>query len=202
MPFEEEEAVLVKIRSRLTYANVMATVAVFVALGGTSYAVTTGAIDSRAIKNNTIRSEDIRNNAVRSIDVLNGTLLARDFKAGQLPAGPKGATGAVGSQGPPRGLNGLEIQQSSSGAGSDSAKTAIATCPAGKRVIGTGYDVVGGKTAGTLFPNEEIDVIVDQVVPVFNGLFNLWQVHVQAFEDQPTSASWSVIAYAFCANAS
>jgi hypothetical protein len=34
------------------YVNVMATVAVFIALGVTSYAVATGSIDSREIKNN------------------------------------------------------------------------------------------------------------------------------------------------------
>ena len=80
---------LVKLRSYLTYSNVMATGAVFVALGGTSYAVATGSIDSREIKNNTVRSKDVRNRS----------LLATDFKAGQLPAGPQGDTGATGPPG-------------------------------------------------------------------------------------------------------
>jgi hypothetical protein len=71
--------------------------ALFVALGGTSYAVATGSIDSREIKNNSIRSgdirnnnirgADIRNNNIRSGDVRNGTLLEEDFAAGQLPQG-------------------------------------------------------------------------------------------------------------------
>ena len=74
--------------------------ALFVALGGTSYAVATGSIDSREIKNNTIRSKDIRNNQVRSQDVRNGSLLNRDFKAGQLPAGTTGPQGPRGVQGP------------------------------------------------------------------------------------------------------
>ena len=97
-----------KLRSSLTYANVMATAAVFVALGGTSYAVATGSIDSRELKNNTVRSKDLRNNDVRGKDIRNGTigsrdvndgaLLAEDFKAGQLPAGERGPQG---EQGPP-----------------------------------------------------------------------------------------------------
>src|SRR3954470_13885475 len=52
--------VVSKFRPRLTYANVMATFAVFVALGGSSYAALK--IGSRQLVNNTVRSVDIRNN--------------------------------------------------------------------------------------------------------------------------------------------
>lgn len=74
-------------------------VALFVALGGTSWAVATGSIDSREIKNSSVRSKDIRDGGVRSKDLRDGSLLAQDFKAGQLPVGPKGDTGATGPQG-------------------------------------------------------------------------------------------------------
>jgi hypothetical protein len=88
------------LRSHLSYANVMATVAVFIALGGTSYGLATGAIGSREIKDNTIRSKDVRNNEIRSRDVRDRSLLAKDFKAGQLPAGPAGRAGPAGAEGP------------------------------------------------------------------------------------------------------
>jgi hypothetical protein len=73
-------------------------VALFVALGGTSYAVATGSIDSRELKNNSIRTQDVRNR----------TLLEKDFKRGQLKAGRQGPRGAAGAQGPtgPTGLTG------------------------------------------------------------------------------------------------
>jgi len=88
--------VLTKLRSSLTYANVVSTLCLFIVLGGTSYAVATGSIDSREIRNNTIRSKDVRNRA----------LLAEDFKAGQLPAGAQGPQGAQGSTGA-RGAQGV-----------------------------------------------------------------------------------------------
>ena len=56
---------LAKLRSCLTYANVMATVAVFVALDGTSYAIATGSIGSREIENNSVGTKDLRNSCVR-----------------------------------------------------------------------------------------------------------------------------------------
>src|SRR5215203_5536470 len=102
-------AMLAKLLSSLRHQTLGA-IALFVALGGTSFAVATGSIDSREIKNNTVHSKDIRNNDIRSKDVRNGSLLARDFKLGQLPAGPqgpKGDTGAPGAQGEP-GISGLQ----------------------------------------------------------------------------------------------
>jgi hypothetical protein len=90
-----------KLRSRLTYANVMASIAVFIALGGTSYGLARGTIGSSELKNNSVRSKDIRNNQVSSADVRNSGLLAKDFKRGQLPAGPPGPTGPPGEAGAP-----------------------------------------------------------------------------------------------------
>ena len=60
---------LARIRSSLTYANVMATVAVFVALGGTSYAVATGSIGSRELENGGVRGKDIRDRTIRVRDL-------------------------------------------------------------------------------------------------------------------------------------
>jgi hypothetical protein len=75
-------------------ANVVAFLALFVAIGGISWA---------AIKlpKNSVGAAQIKKNAVRSADVKNRSLLARDFKAGQLPAGAMGAPGPQGPQGIP-----------------------------------------------------------------------------------------------------
>jgi hypothetical protein len=88
---------LAALRSRLTYANVMATVAVFVALGGTSYAALT--ITGKQVRNNSLTGKDIKN--LKSADVANRSLLAEDFRSGALPQGPQGPQGPTGPAGAP-----------------------------------------------------------------------------------------------------
>jgi len=95
------------IRTRLTYANVMATIAVFVALGGSALAIDkikANSVGSKQIKAKAVKNGDIADNAVTSVKVADGSLLGDDFAAGQLPAGPagpKGDTGAPGAPGEP-----------------------------------------------------------------------------------------------------
>jgi hypothetical protein len=81
--------VLAKLRSRLSYANVLSTICLFIVLGGTSYAVATGSIDSREIENGTIRTKDISKKARNAL------------KGRQGPPGPTGAAGPTGATGPP-----------------------------------------------------------------------------------------------------
>jgi hypothetical protein len=50
---------------------------------------------------NSVGTAQLKKNAVTSSKVKNGSLLAADFKAGQLPAGPKGDPGAQGPKGDP-----------------------------------------------------------------------------------------------------
>jgi hypothetical protein len=69
----------------MTYANVVATLALFIALGGTSYAVLH--IKSRDVVDNSLRSRDIRNNTLRSKDVRERTLRARDIRRESLGSG-------------------------------------------------------------------------------------------------------------------
>src|SRR4051794_11538465 len=55
------------LRRHLTYANVMATLAVFIALGGSSYAAFT--ISGRNIKNHTIAGKKLRHNALTGAEI-------------------------------------------------------------------------------------------------------------------------------------
>jgi hypothetical protein len=87
--------VLAKFRTRLTYANVVATLALFVALGGSSYAAVK--ITGKNVKDSSLTGKDIKNSSLTTSDVKNRSLLAKDFKSGQLPSGPKGDKGDTGA---------------------------------------------------------------------------------------------------------
>lgn len=63
---------------------VIGCLALLLTLGGTGYAA----------------SQALPRNSVTSIQVRDRSLLARDFKAGQIPRGPAGPAGAVGAAGP------------------------------------------------------------------------------------------------------
>src|SRR6185503_17685801 len=67
----------------LTYANVMSTIAVFLAIGGGAYAVIN-------LPANSVGKKQLRKNAVTSTKVKNFSLLENDFKAGELPEGAQG----------------------------------------------------------------------------------------------------------------
>jgi hypothetical protein len=83
-------------------ANVIAYLALFVALGGTSVAATTtlkkNSVGATQIKTAAVGSSEIKNNAIKSVDVRNGELRAVDFRASDF-ASLKGATGAKGDKG-------------------------------------------------------------------------------------------------------
>ena len=73
---------------------VVASLALLVALAGTGYAAT-------ALPRNSVGNIQLMNNAVTAAKVKNGSLVKADFKAGQVPAGRKGAAGPAGPAGPP-----------------------------------------------------------------------------------------------------
>jgi hypothetical protein len=82
-------------------AMVVACISLFIGLGGTSFAAVTlarNSVLSKHIKNGQVKRADLGANAVNSAKVGDGSLLAQDFAAGQLPAGPQGVQGL---QGPP-----------------------------------------------------------------------------------------------------
>ncbi len=98
---------LSRLRAHLTYANVVATIAVFIALGGSSYA-------ALKLPKNSVGSEQLKRNSITSAKVKGGSLNTTDLKTSarsflrggrgprgaQGPQGTTGKTGAKGSTGP------------------------------------------------------------------------------------------------------
>jgi hypothetical protein len=90
------------IRTRLSFANVMSVIAVFIALGGTTYAAVTlpkNSVKAKQIAKNAVGASEIKAGAVRTTEVKDGSLFMQDFAAGQLPQGAKGDKGDPGTLG-------------------------------------------------------------------------------------------------------
>lgn len=178
---------------RPTAANVLSFLALFVALGGTSYAAVT--ITGRNVKNSSLTGADVRNSSLTTSDVKNHSLLTRDFKPGQLPAGPKGEPGprglqggegpkgAIGAIGAP-GISGRHQVDGTSAFDSTTQKSVIAACPPGTTVIG-----------GGAFVNASGAVALKTSVAVADG--NAWSA--TAFETAADAENWNVDARAICA---
>jgi len=166
--------------------------ALFIALGGGAYALSIprNSVGPKQLRKNAVTGPKIKRGVVTSSKVKDHGLLAKDFKAGELPAGPPGANGERGAEGAP-GVSGLEQVFNSSAANSDIDKIAIATCPEGKRAIG------GGATHSNAGAGE---VVIDQIQPS-DGDTVPGHVTVSAHATG-TPPSWSVTAFALCANVS
>jgi hypothetical protein len=121
---------------KLTYANVTATVALFVALGGTSYAALTlprDSVGSKQIRARAVGASELRSRAVSSRHVRDRAISLRDISPAARTAlrGARGPAGAQGAQGP---------------AGPGAAPYRAAVNSAGERISGNSSGVfhVGG----------------------------------------------------------
>ena len=191
----------------LSPATVIASIALFVSLGGVSYGVAAGSIDSREIENNTVKAEDVKNGGLVGRDVGNGTLQSRDLRDGAVRGvdvnngslgGPDLADNTLGD----REINepALDIQRL---AGVDASRylknvrrvqTATANdpttpklapragCPKGKRLLGGGASVVA--PAGT-------PVALSVSGPGGNG----WDASAYA---TAATGNWQLVAVAIC----
>ncbi|MEH3052389.1 MAG: collagen-like protein [Patulibacter minatonensis] len=80
-------------RPRLSYANVTASLALFVALGGTSYAVT-------QLPKNSVGSTQLKKGAVTNAKLAKGSVSADKLASSTVVTGPAGARGPRGAEGP------------------------------------------------------------------------------------------------------
>lgn len=100
---------------RPTHATVVAYLALFVAVGGTSYAAAT------------VGSADIRNNSIRGKDVHTDTLTGREIKESKL-------AGVAG-------LDTYQVTASAVANGSEDSVSSRATCKRRDRAVGGGVQV-------------------------------------------------------------
>lgn len=92
------------LRGHLTFANVMSVVAVFIALGGASYAAINlpkNSVGTEQLKGKSVGTKQLKPQAVKSNKVKDRSLLAVDFRNGQLPSGAIGPVGPPGADSQP-----------------------------------------------------------------------------------------------------
>jgi hypothetical protein len=85
--------------SRITYANVTATLALAVALGGTSYAAVQlpkNSVSAKQIKTDAVRTQEVKDGSVGSPDIGDGAVTGTDIADGAV-AGADIANGSVGT---------------------------------------------------------------------------------------------------------
>jgi hypothetical protein len=198
-------------------ALVVAFIALLLALGSGAYAqlnIPNNSVGSKKLKNNAVTTKKINNGAVTSSKVRNGTLVSRDFKAGELPAGPPGPRGATGERGLPgpageRGLTGPPGPAGAThvtvvtnppllpgGGLPDGVPNPVAQCPANTVATGGG-GLVGGDSAAV--PPD----------PPPDSTWYLWASHpvgspptgwtVSASDTGDPGSAQNAIAYVVCA---
>src|SRR4051812_10480479 len=85
-----------RIRARLTYANVVSSIALFVALGGTAYAVNT--IGSDDVIDESLQSQDIKNGQVKNADIGADSVTTFKIKNGNVTNLDLGADAVTGAK--------------------------------------------------------------------------------------------------------
>ena len=165
------------LRPRPTYANVMATFALFVALGGGAYAATAlpaNSVGARQLKNNSVLSAKIKNNTVTGADVNESSLAKVPLAAAADHAAASGALDKVTYK-----------TTSATAPASSAANAATATCDSGQHVIGGGVKL---DTPG-------IGVVNDSYPDQGN---TAWTAHVGNGSNGSTAASLNFTVYAIC----
>lgn len=191
---------------RLTYGSVTATIALFVALGGSSYAalkitgsdirngtvtgadLKDGSVKGRDVANGTIRGSDLKNGSVTGSDVADGSLLAADFVPGQLPAGAAGPAGPAGPQGP-GGLTDVVSRRVDLLVAEGSTETGTASCLQGEIASGGGAGYSGP-------PDTKVAIVFDEPLdadgspPDVGERATQWRAFINNATPAPAVPSW------------
>ena len=172
-----------RLQERMTYANVIATIALFVALGGTSYAAVTlprDSVGARQLREGSVGSSEVRN---RSLQLRDLSPRAQDalIRAGRRTSAPgaPGAPGAV-SQAVEVTYKTASVIAAVAPVEDTSITPGTATCDPGQRVVGGGVKLA-----------DPYETFVSDSYPDQGG--RAWSAHV-GNDDEQSRHSFEVIA--------
>jgi hypothetical protein len=202
---------------RPRYADVAATAALVIALGGTSYAAIV--VTSANIKDNTIVSADLHDEGILSRDIYNGTVTLADISDASEsklrglrgptgpagPSGPAGPQGIPGEQGEPGadGTNGVSgyvdvVGPWVNGVVADTL-TARAMCPTGKKPLSGGFESATGSMLFSPRYSHHVTYPGGGVFPEVPDGGEFWEVQGNAIYNGVPGAAWSLRAWVTCA---
>ena len=141
------------IRRHLSYANVIATVALFLALGGTAWALSKNSVGTKQLKNNAVTAKKIKNHAVTGAKIANGAISGPNLNISVFQQ----AATAITSTG-----------------GSNDVGGATATCPSGKKAIAGGGLSDPSTNGGFIEDSRPVNGTTDG--PAQGGTFTGWRV--------------------------
>ncbi|MEA3035626.1 MAG: hypothetical protein QOH04_1391 [Sphingomonadales bacterium] len=171
------------LQGKLTYANVISTLCLFLLLGGgAAFAATQlpkNSVGSKQLKKSSVTAAKIKNGAVTQAKIAMSAQNA--LKGGTGPVGPQGARGPQGPTGP----SGIAGVQAVDGPGKSmlagTANDIFASCPNGEHLIGGGYRDENQTAAS-------IDVLINSPDP--NSPTTTWfvRIHNTSAETIPATA--------------
>jgi hypothetical protein len=106
-------------RNHLSFANVISVIALFVALGGASYAAVTlpkNSVGPKQIKKNGVGASEIKKNAVRAAEIKSGAVGASEIKSNAVGTGDIADTGVLGADLADNSVDGSKVANDSLGA--------------------------------------------------------------------------------------
>jgi hypothetical protein len=139
-------------RAKLSYANVVSTLCLFILLGGTAYA-------TLSLPKNSVGTKQLKPNSVTGSKVKNGSIAALDLKSNAIAALVQ-STSYTKTESDARYLRGtiVEVKSFKLGEGSSESSSKEVSCPTGYQAVGGGVD-----TSNTG------NILVTASTPTFNG---------------------------------
>jgi hypothetical protein len=161
------------IRKHLTYANVMSTIAVFVVMGGSAYALAKHSVGTKQLKNKAVTTKKIKNGAVTGSKIAAGSI-------GGAAINPTSFNVTVTS------TTAAPITPGNVGGGT-------ATCPAGKKAIAGGGLSDSANNGAYIEDSRPVNGATG--APTAAGTFTGWRV---IWQNQTGANNKTPTVYAVC----
>jgi hypothetical protein len=145
---------MTRLRSRLTYANVISTICLFVVLGGGAYAAT-------SLPKNSVGTAQLKAKAVTAAKVKNNSLTGAQIQAGTLGTVPKAATAETA-------ISATHATTADSAKRADSATTAGHAATADLATFAEDAGTLEGHGVKDFYPGSLVQRV--EATPSYNGI--------------------------------